>query len=222
MTDPLAPGDGLPGDDLRGEDLRDGEANRCTEPADNVFELRRRVSTGPALGHPSGPRSGPSRASSGSASSSTVDAALSALRAGPAATDALRRVRGARPDPSHRLRVALGALATVQLTIAGAWLVGKVPFGQLMGSPTAAHLSRDAALGVVLGSIGAVVSWRPRWSLSLVPIVGAIVAVQAIGLAADGSNEQSGFHFELPHVLAIVVGTLIFVVSRRRTKFAHT
>ncbi len=181
-------------------------------PDDNVYELKRRDS-GVSLGHPSGPRS--STGTSGSALS--VDDAVASLRPGPSTGDVLRRVRSVRPDPSPRLRSALAALSVTQLAIALAWLVGEVPFGQIMGSPSAAHLSRDAALGVVLGSIGAVVSWRPRWSLSLVPIVGAIVAVQAIGLLADGSNEQSGFHFELPHALAILVGSLIFLVSRRRT-----
>ncbi len=130
-------------------------------------------------------------------------------------------VRAIRPDPSLTLRLVLGVLSAIQLGVAGAWLVGEVPFGQIVGSPTAAHLSRDAALGVVLGSIGAIVSWRPRWSLSLVPIVGAIVAVQTIGLIADGSNGQSGFHFELPHVIAITVGTLTFVVSRSRRPITH-
>lgn len=213
MTDPIVPDDGL----------RSGEAIRVTEPADNVFELRRRESTGPALGHPSGPRVPPSTGSPATTSSSmAVDAALSSLRPASASSDVLRQVRVARPDPSPRLRFALAVVSIVQLAIAGAWLLGKVPFGQIVGSPTAAHLSRDAALGVVLGSIGAVVAWRPRWSLSLVPIVGAVVAVQTIGLIADGSNQQTGFHFELPHLVAIIVGTLTFVVSRRRTPLVRT
>ena len=97
-----------------------------------------------------------------------------------------------------------------------AWLENRVPFGRIVGSPTAAHLSRDAALGVVLGIIGVIVAWRPRWSLSLVPVVGAIVAVQTVGLIADAGHDQRGFHFEVPHVLAIAVGVLIFLSSRRR------
>ncbi len=173
---------------------------------DNVFEFRRRESGNRDLGHPSGPRPVP-----------TVDQALFAIRTGSPPVDSLRGVRAVRPDPSLKLRLALGVLSAVQLSIAVAWLVGEVPFGQIVGSPTAAHLSRDAALGAVLGSIGAIVSWRPRWSLSLVPVVGAVVAVQLIGLIADGSNGQTGFHFELPHVIALVVGMLTFAVTRRRS-----
>ena len=191
MNDPLAPESVLPADD-------DGSV-------DNVFELRRRDASTSEFGHPSGPRL-----------ATSVDHALNAIRSGSPAGDSLRAVRAIRPDPSLTLRVALGVLSAIQLGVAGAWLVGEIPFGQIVGSPTAAHLSRDAALGVVLGSIGAIVSWRPRWSLSLLPVVGAIVAVQMIGLIADGSNGQSGFHFELPHAIAVVVGTLTFAVSRRR------
>lgn len=211
--DPLAPDDGL----------RQSELTRDTEAGDNVFELKRRDLTEPGLGHPSGPRSSAAARSSPSTRSATsIDAALATLRpsSSQVSGDALRSVRAVRPDPSSRLRFSLCALAIVQLGMAVAWLVGKVPFGKIVGSPTAGHLSRDAALGVVLGSIGLVVAWRPRWSLSLVPIVGAIVAVQAIGLVADGSTQQAGFHFELPHVVAIIVGTLTFAASRRRTSAA--
>ncbi len=197
MNDPLAPVSGRHGDD-------DGD------PVENVFELRRRESSASQLGHPSGPRP-----------VATVDQALHAIRTASPSADSLRAVRAIRPDPSLLLRLALGVLSAIQIGVAGAWLVGEVPFGQIVGSPTAAHLSRDAALGVVLGSIGAIVSWRPRWSLSLLPVVGAIVAVQMIGLIADGSNGQSGFHFELPHVIAAVVGTLTFAASRRRRPTTH-
>ena len=196
MNDPLAPDSG----GLVGE----------SDPVDNVFELRRRRTGTGELGHPSGPRPAP-----------TVDQSLHAIRTGSPAGDSLRAVRAIRPDPSLTLRLALGVLSAIQLGVAGAWLVGEIPFGWIVGSPTAAHLSRDAALGVVLGSIGAIVSWRPRWSLSLLPVVGAIVAVQMIGLIADGSNGQSGFHFELPHGISIIVSALIFAMSRRRKPTAH-
>ena len=198
MNDPLAPVNGRPGHDHDGD------------PLENVFELRRRESSTSQLGHPSGPRP-----------VVTVDQALHAIRTASPSGDALRAVRAIRPDPSFLLRLTLGVLSAIQVGVAGAWLVGDVPFGRIVGSPTAAHLSRDAALGVVLGSIGAIVSWRPRWSLSLLPIVGAIVAVQMIGLIADGSNGQSGFHFEFPHVFAILVGTLTFAMSRRRRPTTH-
>lgn len=191
MNDPLAPDD--------------GRHERDRDSVDNVVELRRRETTMGELGHPSGPRS-----------ATTVDRALHAIRAGSPGGNPLQAVRAIRPDPSLALRVALGVLSAIQLGVAGAWLIGEVPFDRIVGSPTAAHLSRDAALGVVLGSIGAIASWRPRWSLSLLPIVGAIVAVQVIGLIADGSNGHSGFHFELPHAIAAVVGTLTFALSRRR------
>ena len=204
MNDPLAPADG------RNDHDRDAVDNAVHNAVDNVFELRRREAGSNELGHPSGPRS-----------ATTVDHALRSIRTTSPSGDPLRAVRAIRPDPSLTLRAALAVVSAIQLGVAGAWLVGEVPFGRIVGSPTAAHLSRDAALGVVLGSIGAIVSWRPRWSLSLLPIVGAVVAVQMIGLIADGSNGQSGFHFELPHAIAASVGTLTFAVSRRRRPASH-
>ncbi len=146
----------------------------------------------------------------------SVDAALASLSHDRPEPARLTSLHSLRPAPSSRLRLALGAAAVGQLIIGMAWLENRVPFGRIVGSPTAAHLSRDAALGVVLGIIGVIVAWRPRWSLSLVPVVGAIVAVQTVGLIADAGHDQRGFHFEVPHVLAIAVGVLIFLSSRRR------
>lgn len=191
-------------------DPTQGPAGRVSnDEHPNVIQLRRRASADDPHAHPSGPR--PVRTSHPS-----VDDALGALRSARPAPSSLRSVLAARPEAKREVRVALAVLAAAQLAMGIAWLVGNVPFGGIVGSPTAAHLSRDAALGVVLGTIGVIVAWRPRWSLSLVPVAGAIVAVQAIGLVADAAKGQRGFHFEFPHALAIIVGVLIFYVSRKR------
>lgn len=192
--------------------IPDDSAGAGASVPNNVFALRVRSGETANPGHPSGPR-----VPHGAPGVDAADRALAALRASPSEPMVARALAGIRPDASPALRAALAAVALGQLSIGLAWLVGKVPFGQLVGNPTAGHLSRDAALGVVLGTIGGIVAWRPRWSLSLVPVVGAIVAVQAIGLASDASSGQSGFHFEFPHVLAIFVGVLTFLVSRRRS-----
>ena len=181
----------------------------------NVVSMRSREADQPKTGHPSGPRIAKTGVSSGGVDS-RVDAALSRLRAEAGPPASVRSVHAVRPDVGVALRAALAAVAFGQLGMGLAWLVGEVPFARIIGSPTTGHLSRDAALGVILGTIGVIVAWRPRWSLSLVPVVGAIVGVQAVGLAADASNGQTGFHFEFPHLLAIIVGLLTFVVSRRR------
>lgn len=146
----------------------------------------------------------------------SVDTALAALADDRRTPARLTAVSVMRPMPSARLRIGLAAAAAGQLIVGVAWLANDVPFGRILGSPAAAHLSRDAALGVVLGIVGMIVAWRPRWSLSLLPVVGAIVAVQTLGLIIDAGNDQQGFHFEMPHVLAVAVGALIFLVSRRR------
>jgi hypothetical protein len=146
----------------------------------------------------------------------SVDTALATLADDRPAPARLSAVSAMRPMPALRLRIALGIAAAGQLIVGVAWLANDVPFGRFVGSPTAAHLSRDAALGVVLGIIGMIVAWRPRWSVSLLPVVGAIVAVQTLGLLVDARGDEQGFHFELPHVLALAVGALIFFTSRRR------
>jgi hypothetical protein len=146
----------------------------------------------------------------------SVDTALATLADDRPAPARLTAVSALRPMPALRLRIALGIASAAQLVVGVAWLANDVPFGHFVGSPTAAHLSRDAALGVVLGIIGMIVAWRPRWSLSLLPVVGAIVAVQTLGLLVDARSDEQGFHFELPHMLALAVGALIFLASRRR------
>ena len=153
----------------------------------NVVALRSTHGSDASHGHPSGPRT----TSNKSDTNDSVERAV-------------------------YLRRALAVFALSQLSIALAWLFGNVPFGRIVGNPTPSHLSRDAALGVILGVIGLIVAWRPRSSLSLAPVVGAIVAVQIIGLVSDASSQEHGFTFEFPHALATIVGILIFLVSRLR------
>lgn len=194
------------------EPLSNADAGDTEDKPDNVVALRARVGTDNHSGHPSGPRTSATR----SAPTDPVDRALSILRSSPPSPAVVATVARTQPNPRGTMRAALAVLALGQLGIGLAWLVGDVPFGKIVGNPTPGHLSRDAALGVVLGAIGLMVAWRPRWSLSLVPVVGAIVAVQVIGLAADASSKQSGFHFEFPHVIAIIIGILMFLGSRPR------
>ncbi len=189
-------------------------ASNNTTP-NNVVSMRSREAEQPPTGHPSGPRVAKTMVTPTDADT-LVDRALVRLRAESPPPVSVRSVHALRPDVGVSMRAALAAVAFGQLGMGLAWLLGEVPFARIIGNPTPGHLSRDAALGVVLGTIGAIVAWRPRWSLSLLPVVGAIVAVQAIGLAVDASNGQSGFHFEFPHLLTIIVGALTFAGSRRR------
>ncbi|HEY3672454.1 MAG TPA: hypothetical protein VGN51_16080, partial [Acidimicrobiia bacterium] len=67
------------------------------------------------------------------------------------------------PGPSPRLRVLLVVVAAAQLVLACPWLFGAslVPDHQV----TAAHLTRDGALGLLIACVALVSAWRPRYAV---------------------------------------------------------
>lgn len=111
------------------------------------------------------------------------------------------------PGPSLRLRVMLVVVAVVQLVLACPWLFGAslVPDHQV----TAAHLTRDGALGLLVACVALLSAWRPRYAVGalLIGLV-AIVAQFASGLVDQQDRAVSGA-FELTHVLSLVIVVLL-------------
>jgi hypothetical protein len=111
------------------------------------------------------------------------------------------------PGPSLRLRVLLVVVATAQLVLACPWLFGAslVPDHQV----TAAHLTRDGALGLLVACVALVSAWRPRYAVGalLIGLV-AIVAQFASGLVDQQEQAVSGV-FELTHVLSLIIVVLL-------------
>jgi hypothetical protein len=111
------------------------------------------------------------------------------------------------PGPSVTLRVVLVVAAAVQLVLACPWLFGAslVPDHQV----TAAHLTRDGALGLLVACVALVSAWRPRYAIgSLLVGLVAIVAQFASGLVDRQDRAVSGA-FELTHVLSLIIVVLL-------------
>jgi len=111
------------------------------------------------------------------------------------------------PGPSIRLRTLLVVVGTAQLVLACPWLFGAslVPDPQV----TAAHLTRDGALGLLVACVALVAAWRPRYVVGSFMIgVVAIVAQFASGLVDRNDQAVSGA-FELTHVLSLVIVVLL-------------
>lgn len=111
------------------------------------------------------------------------------------------------PGPSIRVRALLVIVGAAQLVLACPWLFGAslVPDHQV----TAAHLTRDGALGLLVACIALIAAWRPRYVVgSLLIGVVAIVAQFASGLVDRNDQAVSGA-FELTHVLSLVIVVLL-------------
>jgi hypothetical protein len=131
----------------------------------------------------------------------------------------LALLAGQRPARSARLRQLLGAVALAQCVVALPWLFGANPFGFLASSGVApAHLTRDGAIGFVIGVAGCTTALRPRHAIAMLVTAGAAVGMQVIGFAIDERNEHVHPMFETAHLLVPVVLVLIATIGLRRDR----
>jgi hypothetical protein len=124
-----------------------------------------------------------------------------------AAERVLTRSREDIAGPSLRLRASLAVVAVAQLVLACPWLFG----ASLVPDPSvsAAHLTRDGALGLLIASVALVTAWRPRYAFgSLLVGAVAIVAQFASGIVDRQDQAVSGV-FELTHLLSLVIVVLL-------------
>lgn len=108
-------------------------------------------------------------------------------------------------------RLALGLLATAQLLLAAPWLAGQSPiWAASFASPH--HLTRDGAIGLVLGAAGLAVALSPRLAWFALPLVVLLLLVQGVFFFVDHSQLSVSHLFEVIHVLgiAIVAGIALF------------
>jgi hypothetical protein len=116
-----------------------------------------------------------------------------------------------RPESAASLRVALALVSTIQLVLAVPWLFGHslIPDAHV----AVAHLTRDGALGVVIGALGLVTAWRPRYVYGIV-IIGLLVsAAQLIAGLTDHDTSPARPSFELVHVLVVIILLGLFAVA---------
>jgi hypothetical protein len=134
-----------------------------------------------------------------------------------AADAVLASLAGHRPSRSVRLRAVLGVISVLQCLIALPWLFGENPLRFLESSSVAsAHLTRDGAIGMIVGVAGLTTALRTRHAVAMVVTAGAAVGMQLLSFAIDQSNEHVHPLFETSHLLTPVVLVLIAIVGTRR------
>jgi hypothetical protein len=135
----------------------------------------------------------------------------------PAAADkALATIATTRGPRSPVLRSALGIVAGVQCLFALPWLFGFSPFDRLGNHVAPSHLTRDGALGVILGVAGMTSAFRPRHALAMLVTAGAGIAMQGLSYLFDQNTSRVGPRFELVHLLVPIIVAMIAVLVYRR------
>ena len=126
--------------------------------------------------------------------------------------DAASRIAVDRPpaEAPAALRLALAILAATQLMLALPWLFGHslVPDAHV----TVAHLTRDGGLDVVIGGLGLVTAWRPRYVNSTLVIVLLAFVTQLVAEITDRETHAVTGSFQLFHLLVVAIVIAMFCV----------
>ena len=122
-----------------------------------------------------------------------------------------------RLQPAAWLRIGLGVIAAVQLVLAGPWLLGH----SIIPDPhvAVAHLTRDGALGFVIGSLGLLTAWRPRYAHSTLLVGVLVLMLQVVSGLTDHDATAASGSFELIHLLVVTIVCAMLAVAvdvRRR------
>lgn len=128
----------------------------------------------------------------------------------------LHQLSARRPPQRSRLRVALGAVACVQAAVAIPWLVGANPLGFLAHHVASDHLTRDGAIGVIVGVAGLTTALRPRHAFAMLVMAVAAIGMQMASFAVDENHDHVPPLFEVSHALVPVILALIVGCALRR------
>jgi hypothetical protein len=121
-----------------------------------------------------------------------------------------------RPPHKPVLRIALGVIAAVQCAIAVPWLFGVNPLGFMADHVASEHLTRDGAIGVVVGVAGLTTALVTRHGLAMLVMGAAAIGMQLLSFAIDEDHDRVHPLFELSHLLVPVILALIAVFALRR------
>lgn len=121
-----------------------------------------------------------------------------------------------RPTQRPRLRIVLGVIAALQCALALPWLFDVNPVAFLGNDVDSSHLTRDGAIGVIVGVAGLTTALRTRHALAMLVTGIAAIGMQVLSFAIDEHHERVHPLFELSHALVPVILVLIAVIAMRR------
>lgn len=150
---------------------------------------------------------------------SSLDDVLSRLKnqQGTSSDEFLESLEPALPQPSIWHRAAVALLGAIQLVVVSPWLVGADPFG-VLGDSSAAHLTRDGAVGIVIGVSALLGAWRVYWAKPAFAICAFALLAKAVANAFDSTAATGGN--ELVHIPSVVLSCLIATLSIRLRPFS--
>lgn len=134
----------------------------------------------------------------------------------PTAAQALAAAQRRRPVRPPGVRALLCTASAVQLAVALPWLLGWNPFGAFAGHVTPAHLTRDGAIGVIVGVAGIGSALRPRHAVAMLFTAIAAVAMQAFGFAVDESANRVSVVYETLHLFVPMIIAGIGTLAMRK------
>jgi hypothetical protein len=114
-------------------------------------------------------------------------------------------------DAPATLRLCLGFLAASQFVLALPWLFGHslVPDAHV----TVAHLTRDGGLDIVIGGLGLVTAFRPRYLNSTLVITLLAFIAQVVAEITDREAHAVTGSFQLFHLLVVAIVIAMFCVE---------
>ena len=121
-----------------------------------------------------------------------------------------------RPPRRPRLRVLLGVLGALQCALALPWLFDMNPVGFLADNVASEHLTRDGAIGVIVGVAGLTTAIRTRHALAMLVTGCAAIGMQVLSFAIDENHERVHPLFEVSHTLVPIILALIAAFAMRR------
>lgn len=122
-------------------------------------------------------------------------------------------------EPGGLLRLALLVIGGLQVVLALPWIFGSALLWGPQSDTSAAHLTRDGVIGLVLGLAGVAVALSPRLAYFALSICGLLVSLQVVAFVTDRMNSNVQPVFETVHVLALLISVLVGIVAfPRRTQ----
>ncbi len=118
-------------------------------------------------------------------------------------------------NPGGVRRAMLLIVSAIQIALALPWMFGAtLLWGQHL-DPDVSHLTRDGAIGLILGVIGIAVASKPRLAYFALTMCGLLAILQIAAFVSDRAEGHVHSNFEVIHLLSAVVSVLVLSMVHR-------
>lgn len=131
--------------------------------------------------------------------------------------DHISRALSTLRNPGGVRRTLLFISSAIQIALALPWMFGATLFWGQHSDPDVSHLTRDGAIGLVLGVVGVGVASKPRLAYFALTMCGLLAILQIAAFVSDRSEGHVHANFEVIHLLSAVISVLILSMVYRRS-----